>query len=145
VHSSSPLQHPSPSGLLSGLLAQAGVDKSASVYVTGPAGLAALLWLCRHGYDQVGLVGAGRCPANDCDLLLAPQTCDLASLTELLDHGPHPRPGGALIVQTPIAEALPVQALLERYGYRIERCVRGHHRDLHIARRLGAAQRKDAA
>ncbi len=145
MHPSSPLQHPSPSGLLSGLLAQAGVDKSASVYVTGPAGLAALLWLCRHGYDQVGLVGAGRCPANDCDLLLAPQTCDLASLTELLDHGPHPRPGGALIVQTPIAEALPVHALLERCGYRIERCVRGHHRDLHVARRIGATQRKDAA
>jgi len=137
--------------MLGDLLTQAGVDKSSSVHVTGPAGLAALLWFCRHGYDQVGLIGAGRCPANDCDLLLAPQTCDLTALAAMLDHGPHPRPGGVLIVQTPAPGAPaanrrdPVHALLERSGYRVERCVRGHHRDLHVARRVGAAPLKSAA
>jgi hypothetical protein len=145
------LQRPTLNDILSDLLTQAGVDKSSSVHVTGPAGLAALLWFCRHGYDQVGLVGAGRCPANDCDLLLAPQTCDLATLADLLDRGPHPRPGGVLIVQTPIPSELapnrrdPVHALLERCGYRVERCVRGHHRELHVARRLDAAAERSAA
>lgn len=135
MQSPSPLQRPQLSAILSDLLTEAGVDKSSSVHVTGPAGLAALLWFCRHGYDQVGLVGTGRCPANDCDLLLAPQTCDLASLAGLLDHGPHPRPGGVLIVQTPTDQ--PAAALLERAGYRVERTVHGHHRALHVARRLG--------
>jgi hypothetical protein len=145
VHPSSVSPLPTLSDILSDLLAQAGVDTSSRVHVTGPAALAALLWFCRHGYEQVGVVGAGRCPTNDCDLLLAPQTCDLAALAGLLDHGPHPRPGGVLIVQTPICAPLapnrrgPVQALLERSGYRIERSVRGHHRELHVARRLDPA------
>ena len=139
------------SDILNELLTQAGVDKSSSVHVTGPAGLAALLWLCRHGYEQVGLVGGGCCPANDCDLLLAPQTRDLAALAGLLDRGPHPRPGGVLIVQTPAqgktaaSRRDPVHVLLERSGYQVERCVRGHHRDLHVARRLGVASEMRAA
>ena len=143
LHPPSVSQPSSLSDILSDLLTQAGVDKSSSVHVTGPASLAALLWFCRHGYDQVGLVGAGRCPANDCDLLLAPQTCDLTALAAMLDHGPHPRAGGVLIVQTPTDA--PASALLAQAGYRVERCVRGHHRDLHVARRLGAACLQSAA
>jgi len=64
----------STSDTLTDLLAQAGVGKDDTIRVTGPAGLAALLWFCRHGYQQVGYVSRGRGPTDDGDLLLVPQT-----------------------------------------------------------------------
>ena len=127
--------------ILSDLLRRAGVDKSSTIRVTGPAGLAALLWFCRHGYEHVGYVRTGPSPADDGDLVLAPQTCDAKALQAILEHGPHPRAGGVLIVQTPIPEESvagavdPAHGLLIANGYRVERCVRGHHRELHVARR----------
>jgi hypothetical protein len=139
------------SDILTDLLRRAGVDKSSTIRVTGPAGLAALLWFCRHGYDQVGYVRAGPCPADDGDLVLAPQTCDVGALATILSRGPHPRAGGVLIVQTPIPDAAtpgavdPVHDLLIRNGYRIERCLRGHHRELHVARRRSLAPERKAA
>jgi hypothetical protein len=140
--SEQPHQPPSSvNDILTDLLAGAGVDKSSTIRVTGPAGLAALLWFCRHGYEQVGYVRAGPCPADGGDLVLAPQTCDVAGLAVILSHGPHPRAGGVLIVQTPIPANVdtgardPVHELLMRNGYRVERCLRGHHRELHVARK----------
>jgi len=139
------------SDILSDLLQRAGVDKTSTIRVTGPAGLAALLWFCRHGYEQVGYVRAGPSPADDGDLVLAPQTCDVQALEAILKRGPHPRAGGVLIVQTPIPETAdagapdPVHDLLARSGYRVERCLRGHHRELHVARRRdGVLERKAA-
>jgi hypothetical protein len=135
--------------MLGELLHAAGVDKSSAIWVTGPAGLAALLWLCRHGYDQVGYVRRGSSPPDSVDLLLAPQTCDLASLEAILANGPHPRDGGVLIVQTPepAADAAndPVHQLLADNGYSVERCLHGHHRELHVARRHLAPERLKAA
>jgi hypothetical protein len=136
--------------ILTDLLQHAGVCKSSTIRVTGPAGLAALLWFCRHGYEQVGYVRAGPCPAEDGDLVLAPQTCDLPTLAAILARGPHPRAGGVLIVQTPIPDVAPgavdpVHDLLEQSGYRVERCVRGHHRELHVARRGVWSSEREAA
>jgi len=146
------VERPSPlNDLLTELLARAGVDKSSAIRVTGPGGLAALLWLCRHGYEQVGYVRAGPCPAEDGDLVLAPQTCDVDALAVILRRGPHPRAGGVLIVQTPIppdtepGAADPVHDLLTKSGYRVERCLRGHHRELHVARRGGGSLELKAA
>lgn len=144
------IERPSPSlnDLLTELLARAGVDKSSAIRVTGPGGLAALLWLCRHGYEQVGYVRCGPCPAEDGDLVLAPQTCDVDALAVILQRGPHPRAGGVLIVQTPIPSGVgpdPVHDLLMRSGYRVERCLRGHHRELHVARRGGGSVELKAA
>jgi hypothetical protein len=138
------------SDILTDLLRRAGVDKSSTIRVTGPAGLAALLWFCRHGYDQVGYVRAGPSPADDGDLVLAPQTCDVGALAAMLSRGPHPRAGGVLIVQTPIPDVAsggvdPVHDLLFRNGYRVERCLRGHHRELHVARRRNPALERKAA
>jgi hypothetical protein len=130
------------------VLAGAGVDKTSTIHVTGPGGLAALLWLCRHGYEQVGLVRHGRSPGEDSDLLWAPLTCDLAALDALLETGPHPRDGGVLIVQTPEPPAGttdPVHTLLRRHGYRIERCLHGRHRELHVARRASIGRLQRAA
>jgi hypothetical protein len=124
---------------LTDLLHGAGLTKADTIRITGPAGLAALLWFCRHGYEQVGYVGAGRAPCEDGDLLLVPQTCTVVELERILQHGPRPRQGGVLIVQTPqeVAEggADPVHELLERAGYQVERCLHGRHRELHVARR----------
>ena len=137
------------SRLLDDLLRRAGVGKSSTIRITGPAGLAALLWFCRHGYDQVGYVRGGPGPAEDGDLVLAPQTCDLAGLEVLLRRGPRPRQGGVLIVQTPEPapdDAVdPVHELFERNGYRVERCLHGHHRELHVARRTAPVRQSKAA
>jgi hypothetical protein len=94
---------PSLSDTLSDLLHNAGLDKADTIRVTGPGSLPALLWFCRHGYEQVGCIGAGQGHGHseDGDLLLVPQTRTAMELEDLLRRGPRPRPGGVLIVQTP--------------------------------------------
>jgi hypothetical protein len=121
---------------LGGILDGAGVSEDSEILVTGPAALPALLWFCRHAYRHVGLV-RGRAPANDTDCVLAPGTCDATALARLLDEGPRVRRGGVLIVVTPEAPANedPAHRLLEAHGFRVERCIRGAHRELHVARR----------
>ena len=134
---------------LTDLLQSARVDKADTIRVTGSAGLAALLWFCRHGYEQVGYISAGRGPSEEGDLLLVPQTCSVGELEQLLRSGPRPKHGGVLIVQTPQPPSEsgfdPVHELLGRAGYDVERCLHGHHRELHVARRRGRADLKLAA
>jgi hypothetical protein len=139
----------SVSETLADILTRAGVSKSSTIRVTGPAGLAALLWFCRHGYDQVGYARGGPHLADDADLVLVPQTRGLEDLERLLHQGPHPRAGGVLIVQTPEPESAsgadPVHDLLARSGYRLELCLHGRHRELHVARRQASPARRMAA
>ncbi|MDB5483517.1 MAG: hypothetical protein JWO83_4570 [Caulobacteraceae bacterium] len=134
---------------LTDLLQGAGLGKADTIRITGPAGLAALLWFCRHGYEQVGYVSTGRGPCEDGDLLLVPQTCTAGELEQILRSGPRPRPGGVLIVQTPQPASEsgrdPVHDLLGRAGYQVERCLHGRHRELHVARRRGRPEHKMAA
>jgi hypothetical protein len=144
--------HPrtSLSDTLADLLQGAGVDKTSKIRVTGPAGLAALLWFCRHRYEQVGFVKSGPSPSDDGDLLIVPQTCDIDALAAILQRGPHARQGGVLIVQTPEPDETaagpdPVHSLLRKSGYRVERCLHGHHRELHVARRRAGPPRRMAA
>jgi hypothetical protein len=131
------------------LLQNAGLNKADTIRVTGPAGLAALLWLCRHGYEQVGCVSAGRGHSEEGDLLLVPQTRTVTELENLLRNGPRPRPGGVLIVQTPQpppeCRGDPVHDLLGLAGYQVERCLHGRHRELHVARRRAAPAARIAA
>jgi hypothetical protein len=138
----------SVSDTLSELLKRAGVGKFSNIRITGAAGLASLLWFCRHGYEHVGFSRGG--PGGDeIDLLFVPQTCDLKTLDDILSHGPHPTEGGVLIVQTSevhTAEgADPVHDLLTRRGYRVERCLHGRHRELHVARRQARTPLRAAA
>jgi hypothetical protein len=125
--------------VLESVLAPAGIDRGSVIRITGSAGLAALLWFCRHGYTQVGYVQGGPSPADGGDLLLVPQTLELDALDRLLSRGPHVRAGGVLIVQTAehgdTVAPDPAQLLLVRHGYHIERCIHGQHRTLHVARR----------
>jgi hypothetical protein len=135
---------------LGDLLQSAGLGKADTIRITGPAGLAALLWFCRHGYEQVGYVRTGRGSSEEGDLLLVPQTCSVDELEQLLRSGPRPKHGGVLIVQTPQPPSDsgfdPVHDLLAREGYDAERCLHGHHRELHVARRRrGRVELKMAA
>lgn len=134
---------------LVGLLEQSQVHKSSLIRVTGPSGLAALLWLCRHGYEQVGYLRAGPgCPHEQPDALIVAHTCDEAALDQLLSTGPHVREGGVLIFQSPLPASDgaedPIHARLVRFGYRVERCLHGARRELHVARRLPCVWRKAA-
>jgi hypothetical protein len=145
-------RRPSPlNETLGDLLRTAGLDKAGTIRVTGPGGLAALLWFCRHGYEQVGWIGAGagHGHSEDGDLLLVSQTCTVIELEILLRNGPRPRPGGVLIVQTPRpapeSPGDPVHDLLGKAGYRVERCLQGRHRELHVARRLATPDVRLAA
>ncbi|MBU1377354.1 MAG: hypothetical protein KKE02_13100 [Alphaproteobacteria bacterium] len=121
------------------LLRSAGVDRSSLIRVTGPSGLSALMWLCRHGYQQVGYLKSGRgCPHEAPDALVVAHTCGAAWLARLLETGPHVREGGVLVFLSPLPEAQaadPIHRLLAAHGYDVERCVHGARRELHVARR----------
>ncbi len=145
----------SSSGLLSSdplmsLLARAHVTKSSLIRVTGSSGLSALLWLCRHGYQQVGYLRPGAGPHEAPDALIVAHTCDEATLRDLLATGPHVREGGALIFQSPLPRVLafradPIHRLLKSHGYEVEECHHGHRRELHVARRQSPVPLRKAA
>jgi hypothetical protein len=122
------------------LLARAHVTKSSLIRVTGASGLSALLWLCRHGYEQVGYLKPGAGPHEQPDALIVAHTCDEATLRRLLETGPHVREGGALVFQSPLPRVLafradPIHRLLKEHGYVVEQCHHGQRRELHVARR----------
>ena len=130
-------------------LERAGVTRSSLIRVTGRSALSALLWLCRHGYDQVGYVraGAGSPHEEEPDAIIVAHTCNELDLKRLLAVGRDVRPGGAFIFQLhagPQASAAGVEWLLEQAGFSIERRVEGERRALIIARRRAAAIRKAA-
>jgi hypothetical protein len=133
---------------LTTLLEGVGVTKSSVIRVTGPSALCALLWLCRHGYQQVGYVRAGEgSPHEEPDAILVAHTCDEVDLKRLLTVGRQVRPGGAFIFQlhlVPEGSALGVDWLLEQAGFAIERRFDGERRALIIARRRALAMRKAA-
>lgn len=131
-----------PAGLLSrdplmALLERAKVARSSLIQLTGPSGLSALLWLCRHGFERVGYVRPGAGPHEEPDALIVAHTCDEATLARLLSEGPHVRAGGVLVFQSPAPHdpSETIDRLLESHGYAIEQRLRGHRRQLHVARR----------
>lgn len=127
------------------LLEAADIHRSSTIRVTGPSGLSALLWLCRHGYDQVGYLRSDqRGPHDEADAVLVAHTCDEVALIRILAAGPQVREGGALIVQTPQIEPDRFRRLLERAGYNETQHLRGERRDLHVARRHVEFLRKAA-
>jgi hypothetical protein len=145
----------SSSGLLSSdplmsLLERAHVTRSSLIRVTGSSGLSALLWLCRHDYQQVGYLRPGAGPHEQPDALIVAHTCDEATLRDLLATGPHVREGGALIFQSPLPDvpdfrADPIHRLLKSHGYEVEECHHGQRRELHVARRQATVPFRKAA
>ena len=130
-------------------LERAGVGKSSVIRVTGPSALSALLWLCRHGYEQVGYVrpGEGAPHESEPDAILVAHTCDEIDLKKLLTVGRLVRPGGVFMFQVRTgseASALGVDWLLESAGFTTEQRLDGERRALIIARRRALAMRKAA-
>jgi hypothetical protein len=136
--------------LLSVILQDAGVTKDSAVRVTGKAGLASLIWLCRMGFDNVAYVRPGDpAPTDPGDVLLVLHSASTAELEQILaDHG-RVREGGVLIAQTSDVrtpdDRAPIHLLLERAGYAVERCIARRSREVHVARRLCGGQLRKAA
>ncbi len=126
---------------LSSILNDAGVTRASAVRVTGKAGLAPLIWLCRMGFDNVAYLRPGDAgPADPGDALLILHSATAGELERLLDDHGRLREGGVLIVQTPAGRAPnsgrdPIHAVLEEAGYVVERCIHRHSREVHVARR----------
>jgi hypothetical protein len=127
------------SELLLALLAEAGVDRSSVVRVTGPCALHALLWLSRHGFEQAGFLQGEGCPHDgEPEALIAAHACNALDLKRLMPVARLVRPGGALIFQQRMDafdDAAAADWLLNDAGFAVERRVSGGRRVLTIARR----------
>jgi hypothetical protein len=129
-------------------LASLGIRKTSAIHLVGKGALAPLLWLCRHGFDEVAIVSGGPAPAEPADLLVSLDTSGAAAFERLESDLPHVRPGGVVILRTDQrrrADRDRTSSLLGRHGFRIERRVRQGRRDVYVARREAPAASAVAA
>jgi hypothetical protein len=122
------------------LLENAGVTKSSVIRVTGPGSLPALLWLCRHGYDQVGCMRAGQNSPHedDPDAIVVAHTCGDLELKLLLPMSREVRPGGLFIFRLrtcPGSSPVGLQWLLKKFGLVVEHRIENSRRAVIVARR----------
>ena len=82
------------------MLKSAGVLKTSVIRVVGEGGLHALLWLCRHGYEQVGFMH-GPSPAEPAEVVLVPSACPPGALDQILAQASHLQPDGLVVLRTP--------------------------------------------
>lgn len=138
-------------GALARTLRQAGVAKTSNIRVTGPAGMTAVLWLYRHGYEGASYVHPNWAGARGCaDVLLIPHSCEPDELAAMLARGHGLRDGGVVIVQAAPSRGDPemdsVPTVLRGVGCRVEARVAEHGREVFIARLAGiGADAKEAA
>lgn len=119
-------------------LASLGIRRTSVIHLVGEGALAPLLWLCRHGFDEVAMLNGGPVPAEPADLLVSLETSGTAAFERLASDLPHVRPGGVVIVRTDRrrrADRERTNSLLGRQGFRIERRLRQGRRDVYVARR----------
>jgi hypothetical protein len=119
-------------------LASLGIRKTSVIHLVGKGALAPVLWLCRHGFDEVVMLSGGPCPSEPADLLVSLETSGPAAFDRLASDLPHVRPGGVVIVRTDHrrrADRSRANSLLGRHGFRIERRLRHGRRDVCVARR----------
>lgn len=127
-------------GAMVDALRHAGVTREQAIWITGPAGLTALIYLSGKGYRGASYAHANRIAAMaPADALLIPHACGPAELSALLKDAGCLRKGGALVVQLKgglSADALgDAPAVLEPLGYRVERRLYDKGRTICIARR----------
>ena len=127
---------------LARVLQMAGLTKASPVRVTGPAGLTAIYWLGRHGYNHAAYVNPNQVGAmTACPALLIPHACGARELAILLQDGECLREEGILIVQaSPTRYAQghdSVANLLRELGFELVHDFYDRGRDLYIARRRG--------
>ena len=119
-------------------LASLGIRKTSAIHLVGKGALAPLLWLCRHGFDEVVMLSGGPCPSEPADLLVSLDTTGAAAFERLETDLPHVRPGGIVIVRTEHrrrADRSRANSLLGRHGFRIERRLKHGRREVCVARR----------
>jgi hypothetical protein len=130
------------------LLESVGVSKSSVIRVTGPSSLSALIWFCRHGFEQVGYVRPGEgCLHEEPDAIIVAHTCNELDLKRLLSVGRQVRPGGVFIFQfrsAADASPLAIDWLLQQAGFTAEQRLERGRRALIVARRRTVALRKAA-
>lgn len=134
---------------LADLLERAGVTRSSIIRLAGSSSLPALLWLCRHGYDQVGCLraGGGLPHEDEPDAILATHTCGELELKLLLPLARQLRPGGVFVFRLrtgPGSSAVALEWLLKQVGLSLERRVDTGRRALVVARRTAITLRKAA-
>ncbi len=133
---------------LAELLESVGVSKSSVIRVTGPSSLSALVWFCRHGFEQVGYVRPGEgCLHEEPDAIIVAHTCNELDLKRLLSVGRQVRPGGVFIFQFRSAadgSLLGVDWLLQQAGFTAEQRLERGRGTLIAARRRTVAFRKAA-
>jgi hypothetical protein len=138
-------------GALARTLRQAGVAKASNIRVTGPAGMTAVRWLYRRGYEGASYVHPNWAGARGCaDVLLIPHGCEPEELAALLARGHGLREGGVVIVQAASsrgdAEVDSIPMVLTAAGCRVEGRIAEHGREVFIARFAGiGAGLKEAA
>jgi hypothetical protein len=126
----------------------AGVSRQDLVLVSGPGGLPAMLWLCRHGYERAVRLhtGSPRCGAEPADALFVPHLPEACDLTSILPPGGWLREGGVLILRMggrfDSSACMAGLTSLEDYG--LERCFLDKGHAVLVARRLCNARRKAA-
>jgi hypothetical protein len=128
------------------VLADAGISRKSAIRVAGRSGLVPLIWLCRHGFEDVAYLRQGCDAAHaDADVVLMLDNTPQAELETLLHRPLHLREGGVLVVSAACRRARggadPVRAVLEEAGYQIEHCLPRRDGQLHIARRRCTAMR----
>jgi hypothetical protein len=119
-------------------LASLGIRRTSAIHLVGKGALAPVLWLCRHGFDDVAMLSGGVCPSEPADLLVSLDTSGAAAFARLASDLPHVRPGGIVIVRTEHrrrADRSRASSLLGRHGFRIERRLQNGRRDVYVARR----------
>ena len=130
------------------LLERVGVTRASVIRVTGPGSLSPLLWLCRHGFQQVGYVRAGEgWPHEEPDAILAAHTCNELDLKRLLAVARQVRAGGVFLFQVRTdggTDLLAIEWMLGAAGFEIARRLEGGHRALFVARRRAIAIQKAA-
>ncbi len=130
-------------------LDEAGLSRHSLIYVTGPASLPALLWLCRQGYERAQQVHpqSPRCALEPADALLIPHLSQAGDLPALLPVAGLVREGGALVVRAGLRaeEANAVAAFAAPFDYDLRPHFVDKGRVVYIAHRDGVAAQRRAA
>ena len=136
---------PSDFGALIPCLDLAGLSRRHLILVAGPGALPAMLWLCRHGYEQAVHLGphSPRCATPAADALFVPHLSGAAGLTSILPSAGCVREGGVLILRTS-AGAAAFTPELAAAGWGLDSRLTENGHAVLVSHRLAAAQRKAA-
>ncbi len=129
-------------------LESAGLDPSGLVRIAGRGSLAAMLWLCRQGYERAVLVQGPCAPCGEpADALLIPHVHDAEELAHILSASGRVRAGGALVARTGAGcgQAQALAEVIESAGYAVEAAWPGKGHTLIFARLAPATPVRQAA